>query len=78
MTEPVVWAARRDASWYNRPNVNHLPRMHIDGGGMLAACNRGVYLVDFTAELAATVPEHSRCRRPGCAARWPTPERNTP
>jgi hypothetical protein len=69
MTE-VLMAARRDASWYQYPGTAYV--MHVATDTWQPACNPlHALLAEFTAKPAADVPEHARCRRPGCRTRWP-------
>lgn len=77
----AVWAATRDASWYNKPGVAMQYHVVMEGAGWYAACSppkpgQGLprmLLVDFTVVDAAEVTEIARCKRPGCRQRWPEP-----
>lgn len=65
----IVMSARRDASFYARPNTRSAKVCHVVVGDSRAAC--GVPLLLDVEEDARDVPQPSRCRRRGCAERWP-------
>lgn len=66
----TVLAARRDASFYVCPGTSW--RYHIVVGNYVSACNpQRMLVVEGTAIAAEDVSEGLRCRRPGCAVRWP-------
>lgn len=79
--DPQAFAALRDASWYDRPNVRSLKLLHMahveiaDSGSrfMYAACN-GMPLDEASVWAAHEVPPGLRCGRPGCRVRWPARE----
>lgn len=63
-------AGKRDASWWNQPNVRHPARWHVILGER-AACGR--LMVVFEDDLRP-LDDRSvilRCRRNGCRQRWP-------
>jgi hypothetical protein len=62
-------AARRDASWWNSPGTAYV--YHVATTDMAACCFRDQPLAEFTSQDAAKVPAAQRCRRRGCATRWP-------
>ena len=79
----TVRAAKRDASWYDKPGQSW--RWHIVLREQYAACSpphpernhwpRMVLAIDGSGggtRPAAEVPDISRCRRPGCRQRWPS------
>lgn len=78
-----VMAAVRDASSIPRPNTRTRKKIHVAvsvspvGGGELwgeAACDPAGMPLDMgTSWSVADVPAHARCRRRGCASRWPNP-----
>jgi hypothetical protein len=71
-----VLAARRDASFYRCHGTSR--RYHIVVGDYVSACNpQRMLVVKETAIAAEDVTEGLRCRRPGCAVRWPK-KRSTP
>lgn len=85
MADPIM-AAPRDASAYARPNTRSAKKAHIAvnvesigtsfyGGEEFhgeAACAPSRTPLDMHAQgKAEEVPEHARCRRLGCASRWP-------
>lgn len=69
------WAATRDASWYNRPNVRSNKVVHMSGRtvreGVMSKCGRSI-LDDGLTWIPEDVPEHIRCRGNGCRQAWPT------
>ena len=83
----VLLAASRDASVVNMPNTRSPKKVHVAvdvqpvGKSYLtgqmeyageAACDPGRMPLDMSvAGPAAEVPASRRCRRRGCAARWP-------
>ena len=77
-TVPVpVWAATRDASWYDRPDTRKVKVFHIATDAETAACKPGpahvyttVPLYDGTYTPAHEVYDDLRCRRPGCLRHW--------
>ncbi|MEW9530578.1 hypothetical protein [Microbispora sp. NPDC049125] len=68
--EPGKWAAPRDASWYDRPNVWSPKKVHVWGEDMMSACGRSI-LTDTLLMRLEEVPEHRRCRASGCREKWP-------
>lgn len=79
MTDTDLWAATRDASWYDRPNVHTDKQVHVSGRpaprgeGTMSRCGRSL-LDDGLVWDPAAVPEHARCRSNGCRQAWPTKE----
>lgn len=75
MNLTITMAARRDASFYNRPETRTPKKWHIlaDGGG--SRCGRCPILDDKNPVRAQTVPLISRCKK---CKYWPdfnaTPE----
>lgn len=74
--EPYAWAARRDASFLDRPNTRRPKKWHVDrGDGIAACCNPrdppAWLLAEGTRMPSGDVPPGSRCQRPGCRTRWP-------
>ena len=62
-------AARRDASWYDRPNVGRLKVIRVGARNGWSRCGRSV--LDTTNRITLEeVPEPQRCRRSGCRERW--------
>jgi len=74
------WAAQRDASWYNRPDVHSVKALHVAGKpcreGILSRCGRSVLNRDDYWDLDE-VPPGLRCRSNGCRQAWPTTARTT-
>lgn len=72
MAGQQVMAGRRDAGAYNHPNTSVPKRAHVadEDDQHRAACDRGIILQERLVE-AERIPMTSRCRRPGCANRWP-------
>ena len=83
----ALWAASRDASVWARPDTRSRKKVHVainvtDIGRNQwgqnerhgeAACDPDRVVLDMSvASVAAEIPGDRRCRRPGCAARWPT------
>lgn len=64
-----VWAATRDASTLDRPDVRATKRIHVANADGESCCARQV-LDENAAWPLAEVPSHLRCRRPACARRW--------
>lgn len=71
------WAATRDASVWDRPDVRTAKRVHVgrtdhprEPGLPVARC-RLVLLDENATWDPADVPEHARCRRNGCRQAWP-------
>jgi len=70
------WAATRDASWYERPNVRSSKHVHVAGRmaprgeGFMSRCGRSV-LDENSAWRPADVPTGLRCRSNGCRQAWP-------
>lgn len=63
------YAARRDASWYTRPNCYSVKRVHMIGkDGLGSQCGRCAVLDVDHKQMAQTIPEISRCRK--CVG-WP-------
>jgi hypothetical protein len=75
-TAEEPWAATRDASWYNRPDVHSDKAVHMAGRtvleGVMSACGRSILDEDSTWR-PADVPAGLRCRSNGCRQAWPTP-----
>jgi len=70
-TVPVLRAARRDASFYAFHGTAWQYHIMV-GNHYVPACNpQGALLTEETAQDAEDVAEGARCRRPGCAVRWP-------
>ena len=70
-----VYAATRDASWYNRPDTRKIKVFHIATEDDTAACAPGpvtlsVPLAEGSYRLAREIFDDLRCRRPGCARHW--------
>lgn len=69
------WAAGRDASWYNRPDVRTSKVVHMAGRpireGTASRCGRSV-LDDGLTWIPEQVPDHLRCRSNGCRQAWPS------
>jgi len=74
-TAEEPWAATRDASWYDRPNVRSDKQVHVSGRivpeGTMSRCGRSL-LDDGLMWAPEGVPEHVRCRSNGCRQAWPT------
>ena len=64
------WAAPRDASSYNHPNVHSRKVVHVNNGYGQARCS-GVLLADDARAPLERISELSRCRRPACRQQWP-------
>lgn len=68
------WAAGRDASWYNRPDVRSVKALHVAGRsgreGYYSRCGRSVldHTLTFTLD---EVPPGLRCQSNGCRQAWP-------
>jgi len=73
-TDDPPQAARRDASWWDRPGTAYT--YHVATTYMSACCFRDQPLAEFTARPAAEVPPFQRCGRPACRKRWPDYEGN--
>ncbi|MFE5090625.1 hypothetical protein ACFRCI_09515 [Streptomyces sp. NPDC056638] len=80
MTTPAAedpWAATRDASWYERPNVHSDKQVHMAGRmaprreGVMSRCGRSI-LDENSSWQPETVPAWLRCRSNGCRQAWPT------
>ncbi|MFG2328288.1 hypothetical protein ACGFMM_01545 [Streptomyces sp. NPDC048604] len=69
MTDEAPWAAGRDASWYDRPNVHSSKVVHMAGQrireGTASQCGRSV-LDDDMKWIPEQVPQPIRCRSNGC------------
>lgn len=69
------WAAQRDASWYDRPDVYSDKVIHVAGKsslyGHMSRCGRSVLNDDLIWALEG-VSEGLRCRSNGCRQAWPT------
>ncbi|MGW7001363.1 hypothetical protein ACWGCW_00700 [Streptomyces sp. NPDC054933] len=67
------WAAGRDASWYNRPNVHSDKAIHMAGKpcmyGTMSRCGRSV-LDDGLTWIPEHVPTGLRCQSNGCRQAW--------
>lgn len=76
----------RDAGWYATPGragryhvVVGWSAFGDETQALLAACSPvppgatspRMVLDDLSEQAAADVPDHMRCRRPGCRQRWP-------
>lgn len=84
-------ASTRDAGVWGRPNVRSAKAVHVavdleaigrwpgtsqDMLHAMAACDPGRMVLDMSlAGPADEVPERARCRRRGCASRWPDAKR---
>ncbi|MBH3307941.1 hypothetical protein [Pseudomonas mosselii] len=66
---PALQAAFRDASWFRRPDVRSVKMAHVLRADGTPACGLVAMMCD--PEPAAGVHVALRCRRPGCAGRWP-------
>lgn len=66
------WAAPRDASVFDRPDVRKPKVAHVSNGHGEARCS-GVNLAEDMRASLDRVSELSRCRRPACRKRWPAP-----
>jgi hypothetical protein len=71
-------AAKRDASFYDKPGRAEQYHVVIDDKCNVAACSppktwrsARMMLAEFTARPAVDVPDIARCQRPGCKQRWP-------
>lgn len=67
-------AAKRDAIWYRcGPNDDRTPpRFHIVAEDWQPACNQRAMILDDGDPIEpGKVPEHRRCRKPGCREHWP-------
>ena len=71
-TTDDAWAATRDASWYDRPDVRTAKVVHVGRPNSWSKCGRS-FLDDYTTWAPKDVPEHIRCRSNGCRQAWPTP-----
>jgi hypothetical protein len=74
MTTPAdeePWAATRDASWYDRPNVRSDKAVHVGRPDGWSRCGRS-FLDDGSTWAPEDVPEHIQCRANGCRQAWPT------
>ena len=82
----TLWAASRDASVLDRPNTRSRKQVHVainvtdiskNWWGEVerygeAACDPNRVVLDMSvASPAQMVPVERRCRRRGCASRWP-------
>jgi hypothetical protein len=80
--QPYAYAAQRDASWLDRPDVRSLKKWHVDRGNGKAACSNpdswssrcNPDIQQDTRVPLAEVPPTGRCQRPGCRKHWPTEE----
>jgi hypothetical protein len=67
------WAATRDASWYDRPDVRSDKVVHMAGRtiayGTASRCGRSV-LDDDSTWIPENVPQRFRCRASGCRQAW--------
>jgi hypothetical protein len=72
MAGQPVMAGRRDASAYNNPSQYAPRRVHVaaENDRHRAACDSGIILQERLVE-AERIPRMVRCRRSGCASRWP-------
>lgn len=64
------WAARRDASWYERPNTTSDKVVHVGRPDEWSRCGRSFLSLDLIWD-PADVPEGLRCRSNGCRQAWP-------
>lgn len=64
------YAAVRDASWWDRPNVRSPKKLHVNNGDWMASCDSRIPLDESTASALSNVPLRLRCRRRGCAEHW--------
>ena len=68
------WAATRDASWYDRPDVHSDKAVHMAGRtvlqGVMSKCGRSI-LDEGAVWTPADVPDYLRCRSNGCRQAWP-------
>lgn len=67
------WAAPRDASWYDNPDVRTDKVTHVAGRkvreGHMSRCGRSI-LDDSLSRSLAEWSEASRCRSNGCRQAW--------
>ena len=63
--------ARRDASWFNHPDV-YSPKVYhvIVSPPYVAACNPRILLVEFTEVSVDAALPGLRCQRRACRMRW--------
>lgn len=66
-----LWAAPRDASCYDRPNVRSSKRVHVANQYGHASCS-GAPLDEATSLALDEVPEHIQCQRAACRKHWPS------
>lgn len=62
-------AATRDAARYSRPDTWDPKRVHVVGYDDTSGCGRSRLTDDYIPLV--DVPADQRCRRRGCAERWP-------
>jgi hypothetical protein len=82
----ILLASSRDAMAWDRPNTRTRKQVHVavnvqnighapgysDAYAGEAACDPSRTPLDMSvASPAEDIPLERRCRRPGCAARWP-------
>jgi hypothetical protein len=73
-----LWAATRDASWYERPSISNDKQVHMAGRmaprgeGVMSRCGRSI-LDENSSWRPEDVPKGLRCRSNGCRQAWPTP-----
>ena len=75
IAQPDDRAYCRDASWYDRPDVTsvkklHLPRDPEDPG--TPRCSTQMLLDEGVSRTVADVPPAARCQRNGCRQGWPS------
>lgn len=74
--ETVDWAAMRDASWYDRPDVSSDKKVHLNGRvteeDVMSRCGRSILDDDGLTWAPAEVAAHLRCRSNGCRQGWPS------
>lgn len=77
------WAATRDASWYERPDVHSDKQVHMAGRtsargeGVMSRCGRSM-LDDGLTWKPEDVPAGLRCRANGCRQAWPDASTGAP
>lgn len=69
MTDTLM-AVQRDASWLNKPDTRTPKRWHVLLNDFNPACGTHMLPQYENAIPAASVPESSRCQRPGCKGLW--------
>ncbi|WP_086780035.1 hypothetical protein [Streptomyces griseus] len=67
----ALWAATRDASCYDRPDVRTTKQVHMAREDGTARCNRST-LDEGSTWSPSDVPPGLRCRSNGCRQAWPT------